>query len=286
MANNLDSQLKLRCLSGLVEGSSIRSLERQTGIHRDTIMRLGLRVGMACDMINDRYMVDLNCEKIQLDEIYSYIKKKPTWGGGQKVKVGRKIQAMTDGQGEIYTFMSLDENTRLVPNYKIGIRNTDTAVEFVADLSRRLKNKPRIYSDSYMGFTRAVDIAFGRNADYGQIVKTFSSNVDDKGKYTPPELVKLEPKIISGNPGHISTSYIERQNLTIRMHCRRLARLTNAISKKLENFKAAIALHFAYYNFVKIHSAMKTVPAVAAGVIKEPWTLMELLERAEGEWNI
>ncbi len=279
MANNLDDQTKLRLLSGLVEDSSIRSLERQTGVHRDTIMRLGLRVGMACDMIADREMVDLTCDKIQIDEIYGFIKKKPAYGR-------KKIQAAETGEGEIYTFMTLDKDTRLVPNYKVGSRSPETAIELAVDLSKRLKNKPRIHTDAYKGFLAAIDIAFGRNADYGQIVKTYSSLVDFKGKYNPPELTSLTPKVISGNPGYISTSYIERQNLTIRMHCRRLARLTNAFSKKLENFKAAVALHFAYYNFVKIHSSIKTAPAVAAGVIKAPWTLFDLLERAEGEWNI
>ncbi len=278
MANNLEIQTKLRLISGLVEGSSIRSLERQTGVHRDTVMRLGLRVGMACEMISDRQMVDLTCEKIQIDEIYGYIKKKP----GKF----RKWKQKFEGEGEIYTFMSLDTNTRLVPNYKVGPRSSETAIDMAVDLSKRLKNKPRIHTDAYKGFLAAIDIAFGVNADYGQIVKTFSSSMDEKGKYIPPELVSIKPKVISGNPGYISTSYIERQNLTIRMHCRRLARLTNAFSKKIENFKAAIALHFAYYNFVKIHSSIKTVFAVAAGVISQPWTLGELLERAEGEWNI
>lgn len=278
MANNLEMQTKLRLISGLVEGSSIRSLERQTGVHRDTVMRLGLRVGQACDMIADRYMVDLTCDKIQIDEIYGYIKKKPK-------SMGKWKQKFT-GEGEIYTFMSLDKNTRLVPNYKVGPRSQETAIELTTDLAKRLKNKPRIHTDAFKGFIAAVDIAFGVHADYGQIVKTFSSNVDEAGKYTPLNLVNLEPKVISGNPGYISTSFIERQNLTIRMHCRRLARLTNAFSKKIENFKAAIALHFAYYNFVKSHSSLKTAPAVAAGVINQPWTLGELLERAEGEWNI
>ncbi len=280
MANNLPMEKKIAVIGSLVEGGSIRGTERMLGIYRNTIMNLGLRVGQACEMIADREMVDLTCDTIQMDEIYAFIKNKPFQSGK------KKPQAAECGIGEIYTFVSMDRDTRLVPNYKVGTRNTSTAIELTTDLAKRLKNKPKIHTDAFRSFTMAVDLAFGPRADYGQVVKTFASSMDAKGKYIPPQLVDLKPKVISGNPGHISTSYIERQNLTIRTHCKRLARLTSCFSKKLDNFKAAVSLHFLWYNMVRIHTSLKTSPAVAAGVIKTPWTLAELVERAEGEWNI
>jgi IS1 family transposase len=272
MANNLETEKKVLAVSMLAEGNSIRSIERMTGVHRDTIMRLGVRVGEGCQSIMDTKMRDLTCHQIQVDEIWGFIGAK------------RKNADRAGVYGDVWTFIALDSDTKLIPSYIVGKRDVYHARAFMDDLASRIKSRPQISSDALTVYNDAVDRGFGSEADYGQIVKTFTVvnlNKDAASRYSPAEVVKTEKTIVYGNPDvdRISTSHIEKQNHTLRMHCRRLTRLTNAFSKKIENFQAAVALNFAYYNFCKTHGAIRMTPAQAAGVENSAWTVAELVER-------
>jgi IS1 family transposase len=271
MANILPTEKKIAVIAALAEGSSIRSIERMTGVHRDTIMRLGVKTGQACEVILDQTMRGLQCKNLQLDEIWGFIgKKKKNMRRGDPKELG-----------DAWTFVAIDADTKLVPCFEIGKRDSQTANAFLENLSSRMVNRPQISSDGLAAYIDAVERGFGANVDYGQIVKSYSTEENyPEGKYSPPEVVDVEKTAISGNPvmGDISTSYVERQNLTMRMHMRRLTRLTNAFSKKLENFKAAVALHFVYYNFVKIHKTLRTTPAMAAGVAESQWSVADIVE--------
>jgi IS1 family transposase len=240
-------------------------------------MRLGVRVGEECARILNDKMRNLNCIDIQIDEIWGFI--------GKKQKNVQKSDPKTL-LGDAWTFIALDSETKLVAAYRVGKRDSYNANAFIADLASRLTNRIQLSSDQLVAYPEAVERGFGGQVDYAQIVKTYSpGGADDKAgmsqrKYSPPEVVKVTKKVISGKPEKdlISTSYIERQNLSLRMNCRRLTRLTNAFSKKLRNFKAAVALNFCVYNFVRIHSTIHATPAMAAGVAERPWTMRELVE--------
>lgn len=275
MANNLSREKQITCIGGLVEGQSIRAIERLTGVHQDTICRLGVRVGDACGRIMDEKMTGLSCSTVQLDEIWGFIGKKQ-----KNLKPGDA----ENGLGDAWTFVAIDAETRMVPAYRVGKRDGYNANCFVEDLASRLDSeRVQISTDALAAYTDAVERGFGAKADYGQIVKTYGpSDVQAQRRYSPAEIVNITRKIISGNPEPklISTSYVERQNLKMRMHMRRLTRLTNAFSKKLENFKAAVSLHFAYYNFVRIHKSLRCTPAMAGGVTNSIWSIGDLVDAA------
>jgi IS1 family transposase len=243
-----------------------------TGIHRDTVMRLGVRVGQASAKIMDEKMRNLNCANIEVDEIWGFIGAK------------RNNATATGNYGDVWTFISLDADSKLIPNFIVGKRDSYHANAFISDLAERLLKRVQLSSDSLKAYADAVERGFGSNVDYGQISKTYSVTHLTKeaaGRYSPAQVVKTEKAIINGMPdvNRISTSHVEKQNHTLRMHCRRLTRLTNAFSKKLENFEAAIAMNFCYYNFVKTHGAIRMTPAQAAGVENSAWTITELVER-------
>lgn len=267
MANSLPLEKQIMAISALAEGNSIRSVERMTGVHRDTIMRLGIRVGDACGKLMHEKMRELPCAKIEVDEIWGF--------------VGKKEKQLEEGDaaelGNAWTFVAIDPKTKVVPSFLVGKRNAETTDAFVADLEFRMKNRIRLSSDGMVHYASAVEESFGSKVDYGQIVKTYRST-ETEGRYSPPEIEFVTRTMLVGEPHRISTSIIERQNLTMRMHCRRLTRLTNAFSKKLDNFKAAVALHFAYYNFVKYHSTIRCTPAMAIGVSSRLWTVKDLVE--------
>jgi IS1 family transposase len=272
MANELKSETKAQVVHLLCEGSSIRSIERITGVHRDTVMRLGVRVGTACAKIQDEKMRGLSCNQIEVDEIWGFI--------GAKRKIADRVGAY----GDVWTFIALDADTKLIPSFVVGKRDAYHTKMFISDLAGRLAKRVQVSSDSLAAYADAMERGFGTEVDYGQISKTFAFtnlNKDAASRYSPAEVVKVEKTIVSGMPdvNRISTSHIEKQNHTLRMHCRRLTRLTNAFSKKFENFEAAVALNFAYYNFVKTHGAIRMTPAQAAGVENSAWTVAELVER-------
>lgn len=269
--NRLSLARRTQIIGALVEGNSIRSTERMTGTHRDTIMRLMVDVGSGCAKLHDAEMRNLACERIQVDEIWSYVGKK------------QREVASTDDRalvGDQWTFVAIDPDTKIVPAYRIGKRSKANAVAFITDLSERLCNRVQISSDALSSYVDAVEQAFGADVDYGQAVKFYEAEPIGPGRYSPPKVVRAERTAIVGTPdvAHISTSIVERQNLTMRMSMRRFTRLTNGFSKKVENHRAAVALHFAHYNLVRIHRTLRVTPAMAAGVSNRLWSLTELVD--------
>lgn len=272
MANVLPKEKQVMAISALAEGSSIRSIERMTGVHRDTIMRLGVRAGQGCAELMDEKLRDLPCRLLQFDELWGFIGKKQ-----RNVNFDDSPEV-----GDVWTFCAIDAETKLVPSFKVGKRDRATANAFCADVASRMRNRVQISSDALAAYADAIERAFGTGVDYGHVVKTYVQNDDyNLGRiYSAPEFVDIEKRPVVGHPNMalISTSYIERLNATTRLHMKRLNRLTLAFSKKLENFEAAVALHFAYYNFVKRHSAVRCTPAMAAGVERDFWTVEQLVE--------
>lgn len=270
--NRLSLDRRTQIINCLVEGNSIRSTERMTDTHRDTVMRLGVEVGTGCAKLMDERMRELPCKRVQVDEIWSYVGKKQ-----------RQVTPQDDGSrvGDQWTFVALDPETKIVPAFRIGKRDLRTATAFMTDLSERLANRVQISSDALAAYEDATERAFGADVDYGQVVKLYEAEPIGPGRYSPPRVVRAEKHIIAGAPdrAHISTSMIERQNLTMRMSMRRFTRLTNAFSKRLENLQAAVGLHFAHYNFVRLHSSLRMTPAMAAGIDVRLWSLEELVER-------
>jgi len=279
MANQLSNEKKTMAVSMLCEGSSIRSIERITGVHRDTIMRLGIRMGEGCQKIMDEKLRNLSSKLIQVDEVWGFI--------GMKQKNANEKKVNTDGKvaGDVWTWIALDSETKLVPTFAVGDRSQYMANCFIEDLASRLSNRVQLSSDALRAYESAVERAFGSQVDYGSIFKTFShSELAEQRRYSPPDVMHVKRTPVTGSPivDLISTSHVEKQNHTLRMHCRRLSRLTNAFSKKLENFKAAVALHYGYYNFVKTNAAIRCTPAMEAGVTNSAWTVANLVEMIEG----
>jgi IS1 family transposase len=272
MANKLAFDKKVTVVSMLAEGSSIRAIERITGVNQNTIMSLGLRIGTACKKIMDEKMTALTCKEIQVDEVWGFV--------GAKQKNAQR----TGNYGDVWTFIAIDRNTKLIPSFVVGKRDLYHAKAFMEDLARRLAHRVQLTSDALASYPEAVESGFGSEVDYGQLVKTYSVtnlNKDAASRYSPAEVVRTEKKRICGKPLKelVTTSHVEKQNHTLRMHCRRLTRLTNAFSKKFENFEAAVALNFAYYNFCKSHLAIRCTPAMEAGIEKSQWTVEDLVRK-------
>ena len=274
MANILSKDKQITVIGALVEGSSIRSIERMTGVHRDTVMRLGVRVGQGCAKVLDAKMRNLTCEQIQLDEVWGFIGKK------------QRNLSVNDGPGlgDVWTFCAIDRETKIVPAFKVGKRDAVTANAFVGDLARRIKGRVQVSADGLKAYIQAVEGGFGADADFAQVIKTYTHDLSERPdrKYSAPDFVSNEKIAISGNPNLelACTSHIERINGTTRQHMRRLSRLTLGFSKKLENFEAAVALHFAYYNLVRRHITLRCTPAMAAGIERSFWSVGDLVEAA------
>jgi hypothetical protein len=270
----IDTQIRNYIIHGLAEGLSIRSLERIFGTNRETVMRYQLLVGKGCHYLMDAVMRNLEINSVQVDEFWSYIHKK-------QARVNRRKKSGFDHEGDIWTYVALAEETKLVPCFWIGARERYDSRAFMEDLASRLKNRIQLSSDGLSSYADAVDNAFGSEIDYGQIVKIFTAPPEpNPTRGVTGDVVEVRREVISGRPFNISTSLIEKQNHTARMHIRRIARATNAFSKKLLNFRAAVALHYCYYNFCKRHITIGTTPAVAAGVTDHVWSIPELIENA------
>jgi IS1 family transposase len=269
--NILKIEKQEAAIAALVEGSSIRSVERMTGIHRDTIMRLMVRTGEKCAEIHDQRMHHLKCKRVQVDEAWCYVGKKQR----HLTEVDNPLEV-----GDQWVWTALDADSKIIPSYKVGKRTAEIGEAFIRDLSLRLDNKVQLSSDALNSYIEAVEKAFGKDVDYGQIVKSYEAEPMGAGRYSPPHVVSAEREKIMGNPDikHISTSFVERANLTLRMQSRRFTRLTNGFSKKLHNLKAAVALYVTHYNFVRIHGTLRMTPAMAAGVTDHLWTIRDLLK--------
>jgi len=267
----LTTDKKLAVLSALVEGNSIRSVSRMTGVDRNTITSLLLRTGDYCTDLMDGSMRNLHCGFIQADEIWCF--------------VGKKDKRLRDGDspelGSQWVFVAMDEETKLVPVYTVGKRTEETTWYFINELAERVSARIQLTTDGFVFYNRHVEDAFGSEVDFAQLIKLHGQygQHDTDAKYSPSPIVEVISKVRNGDPDpeHICTSHVERQNLTMRMQMRRFTRLTNAFSKKLTNLKAACALHFAHYNFCRVHSSLRVTPAMAAGVTNEIWPLQSLI---------
>jgi transposase-like protein/IS1 family transposase len=264
----------LSCLNLLVEGMSVRAIERVTGVHRDTILDLLVTVGAKCEKLMDEKIVGLKVRDVQADEVWAFVQMK------EKTK---KRQELTDETiGDAYTFTAIDRDTKLILCWHIGRRTARDTGIFVEKLERATSSRFQLTTDGFGGYPDAVSYSLGTRVDYAQLVKMYAQPVEGERRYSPAECIgaKKFPVIGNPDPDRINTSHVERMNLTIRMHTRRLTRLTNAFSKKWSNLKAAMALQFAYYNFCRMHSSIRCTPAMEAGITKTVWTLKDLLRGA------
>lgn len=270
MANVLNIDKKIAVIGALAEGSSIRSIERITGVHRDTIMRLGVKVGQGCTAMMDTSMRNLSCNRLEMDEIWGFIGKKE-----RNIKIDDSKEI-----GSVWTWCAIDADTKLVPAFTIGQRDKATADIFVANVASRMANRVQVSTDGLAAYVTAMQKSFGQDVDYAQIVKIYGTYAFGERRYSTSGVLSSEKIIQTGKPNYdlISTSYVERLNATTRLHMRRLTRLTHAFSKKRENFEAAVGLHFAYYNFVRRHNTLRMTPAMAAGISSGFWSVGDLVE--------
>lgn len=273
--NVLPFDKQVEIIAALTEGCSIRATERMTGVHRDTIMRLGRRVGEACARMHDQTMHSLRVNRIELDEAWSYVGKK------QK----RLTKADGPDKGDQYIFIALAGTAKAILSYRIGKRNAENFNAFLWDLRERVLGQPEISSDAHAAYPEAVERAFGASCTYGQIVKKYAGEPprDAARRYSPGWVVGVDHHTIVGRPSHISTSYVERQNLSLRMASRRFTRLTNGFSKTLPNHAAAVSLYVAHYNLCRVHEALRVTPAMALGITDHIWTIGELVDVATAE---
>jgi IS1 family transposase len=269
--NKLRTEERARIVSALVEGNSIRAVSRMSGASRNTIDKLLHDLGKACTEYQDKAFRNLQSRRIQCDEIWSFVyAKAKNCSAKQKAK----------GAGDAWTWVALDPDTKLVPCWFIGQRHAGAAYHFMHDLKGRLANRVQLTTDGHGAYLYAVEDAFGCEIDYAQLVKMYGETPDEsETRYSPAQCMGTRRAIISGtpNPGHISTSYVERQNLTMRMSMRRFTRLTNAFSKKLQNHEYAVAIHYMYYNFGRIHQSLRVTPAMEAGVSDHVWSIEEIV---------
>jgi IS1 family transposase len=273
--NTLSRPMQVRVLSLLCEGSSIRATERLTGVHRDTVMRLGVRVGNACTALHDRTVRELIPSMIQLDEIWAYVSKKQ----------GHLAEGDPEAWGDQYTFVATDTLTKLTISYLTGKRTAESTQCFAEDLRGRVLGRPHLVSDGFNAYPDAIERAFGVKVDYAQVIKDFSGDPAEESarRYSPGVFIGVEKRAVMGSPDLDAshTCHVERQNLTMRMHMRRMTRLTNAFSKKVENLSAAVGLHFGFVNFVRVHQTLRVTPAMAADLTDHVWSMEELLDAAE-----
>ncbi len=264
---------QITVIAALAEGSSIRAIERMTGVNRNTIMNLGVRIGQGCARLLDDKMRGLKCNYLQFDEIWGFIGKKQ-----------KNVEANDDlSLGDVWTFCAIDTETKLVPAFRVGKRTGMVANAFVSDVASRLTNRPQVSTDGLRAYVDAIEQAFGTDVDYGMVIKSYGADQGEhhqERRYSAPDVVSMERMAIMGNPDMdlVSTNHVERLNGTTRLHMRRLTRLTYAFSKKIENFEAAVALNFAYYNFVRTHGKLKMTPAMMAGVESSFWSVGDLVE--------
>lgn len=269
--NKLSLEKQAAIIRCLVEGNSIRATVRMTGASKNTIAKLLVELGHACYEYQDRNLHDLKTNLVQCDEVWSFI--------GCKEKNLPAEEKEVFGLGDVWTWTALDADTKLMINWYVGDRDARSAYLFMSDLQTRLANRVQLTTDGHKVYLTAVEEAFGADIDYAMLIKLYGNDNEGEKRYSPAQFVSTEKKVISGNPDskHISTSYVERQNLTMRMGMRRFTRLTNAFSKKLENHICAISLHFMYYNFARVHQTLKTTPAMAAGVADHVWSVEEIV---------
>lgn len=272
--NVLSHEKQCRVIAALTEGVSVRGTSRLVEVDKNTVMSLGVKVGEACANLHNAMMRNLNVSLLELDEAWGFIGKKQ-----KRVKTTDSPEL-----GDAYAWIGMDATNKAIVSYVVGKRTSENAVAIAADLRARILNRPQISTDGLAAYVDAIDRAFGIDCDYAQIQKEYAAVVGNEAavRYSPGAIIGIEKKVIVGKPDQekISTSFVERQNLTLRMGIRRMTRLTNAHSKKLQNHKAAISLHVGFYNFCRVHETLRITPAMAVGVTDHVWTIGELISKA------
>lgn len=270
--NRLEPEKQKQIIGSLIEGNSIRATCRMTDTAKGTVLKLLADVGKACKEYQDKVLCDLPCKKIQCDEIWSFCYAKD-----KNVPEDKKDKF---GYGDVWTFVALCADSKLVPSWYVGKRDLQTATVFMKDLASRMKNRVQLTTDGNRAYMEAVERAFGFDIDYSQLIKLYGNEPEKEVRYSPAKCIGTKKENINGNPDtkNISTSFVERQNLTMRMSMRRFTRLTNAFSKKVENLSHAVALHFMYYNFCRIHQSLRITPAMEAGVTDHLWEIDDILK--------
>jgi IS1 family transposase len=273
--NRLTTERRAQALGMMVEGNSIRAIVRMTGASKNTIVKLLEDAGEAFSAYQDRAFRDLPCKRLQLDEIWAFCYAKQ-----RNVMLAK---AAPEEAGDLWTWVALDADTKLVPSWRVGDRSGATAIEFVCDLSKRLANRVQVTSDGHRAYLEAVEAGFGADVDYAQLIKVYGEVPHPAGRYNPAQIQGTKTFCCTGKPdmAHVSTSYVERQNLTMRMSMKRFARLSNGFSKKAENHAHSVAIHFMHYNFVRIHQSLRVTPAMAAGVTTKLWSLIDMVRVIE-----
>jgi IS1 family transposase len=276
--NKLPSEKRAQALQMMAEGISLRAATRLTGISRTTLLKLLEDAGQAFSEYQDRVLVNLPCKRVQVDEAWAfcYAKQKnvPT------------AKAAPEGAGDIWTWVGIDADTKLVASWHVGNRDSEAAMTFMDDLAPRLASRVQLTSDGHKPYLEAVEGAFGGDIDYAVLVKIYGAAPEGQRRYSPAICTGARKFRVEGNPDpkHVSTSYVERQNLNIRMGNRRMTRLTNAFSKKAENHAHMMAIYFMHYNFVRIHQTLKVTPAMAAGVTPKLWEMSDMVQVLE-DWE-
>jgi IS1 family transposase len=272
--NSLANEDRVRVVAALVEGNSIRSTSRMTGVARNTVTKLLVDLGKACMAYHDAHVRNVRVRRLQCDEIWAYV--------GAKAR-NVSIEKKEIGWGDVWTWVGIDADTKLVVSYLVGGRGADWAHDFMQDAANRIRGRVQITTDGHKAYLEAAEMAFGADVDYAQLHKIYGASLENETRYSPATCIGCDVEEVSGRPDpkHVSTSYVERQNLTMRMHMRRFTRLTNAFSKKIDNHAYAVALHFMYVNFVRIHQTLRITPAMEAGLTDHAWTVEELVAMGE-----
>jgi IS1 family transposase len=278
--NKLSTEKKVAVVSALLEGCSVRSVSRLTGVATSTILRLLEEVGTACAMFQNITLRNLPCKRVQVDEIWAFCYAK------QKNVTPEMAEARV--AGDAWTWVAIDADTKLVASWLVGQRDAGCATEFVQDLAGRLANRVQLTSDGLKLYLNAIADSFAGDIDYAQLIKIYGNDSEGQKRYSPAQCMGTKQVAVLGDPdpNHISTSYVERQNLTMRMSMRRFTRLTNGFSKKIENHIHMVALYYMNYNFVRVHQTLKTTPAVAAGVSFKAWTVADIVALSEMEADL
>jgi IS1 family transposase len=273
--NKLPLAKRVQILAMLCEGSSMRSISRVADVSINTVTKLLVEAGETCLDMHDDLVRDVHASRVQCDEIWSFCHA--------KAKNVPTAKAAPEGAGDVWTWTAIDADTKLIVSYFVGDRSGDSAINLMDDLRARLANRVQLTTDGHKAYLEAVEGAFGGDVDYAQLIKLYGPTQVAPGRYSPAECTGIKKITVEGDPDkrHVSTSYVERQNLTMRMSMRRFTRLTNGFSKKLENHVHALALYFAFYNFCRIHKTLKVTPAMAAGVTDRLWSLEDIVARID-----
>jgi IS1 family transposase len=278
--NQITNAKRSAVVAALVEGNSIRATVRMTGVAKNTVVKLLLELGEACSKLHDETVRNVRSRRVQCDEIWSFVYAKAK-------NVTAEIAEKHADAGDVWTWTAIDADSKLIVSWFIGTRDAGAAYTFMQDVASRLRNRVQLTTDGHKPYLAAVEDAFGADIDYAMLQKLYGADPQAETRYSPAQCIGTRTAVITGepNPKHLSTSYVERQNLTMRMSMRRFTRLTNGFSKKVENHAAALALYFVYYNFARVHQTLRVTPAMEAGIADHAWSVSELVALLDRDSN-